>query len=351
MSYLQNPDRLEGFGPTLRASPSLAIVIPCYNEESALPALLDRLSAVSEDLIQTGRIAEPAEIILIDDGSADRTWELICESRQSYRVKGVRLSRNHGHQRALLAGLMQADADVVVSMDADLQDDPNAIGSMIDAYRKGAEIVFGVRASRKTDTAFKRCTAGAYYALLSRLGVDLIPDHADFRLMSRKALSTLSRFDETNLFLRGMVRQIGFHSEIVTYDRAPRCAGESKYPLGKMLALAIDGVTSFSVQPLRMITLAGFAIAAVALLYMCYSLVSWLMGGTVVGWASTVMPIYFLGGAHLIALGVIGEYIGKIYQETKRRPRFIVDEVVASGAEPVSTELSNALPSLKVVRK
>lgn len=330
MSYSPRP--LELPAPVRRRPkvPSLAFVIPCFNEEAALPALLPRLKVISDDLVASGRIRGEAVAILVDDGSRDATWEMICAARESQRVIGIRLSRNHGHQRALLAGLMQAEADVVISMDADLQDDPGAIPAMIDAYARGAEIVYGVRGAREADTAFKRRTAHAYYALLSRLGVDLVPDHADFRLMSRKALSALAQFEEANLFLRGMIPQLGFATETVTYDRGARSAGESKYSLRKMIALAVEGITSFSVRPLRIITLLGFAVASLALVFMVYSFVAWAMGATVTGWASTVMPMYLLGGAHLIALGVIGEYVGKIYQETKRRPRFIIDEVVTT---------------------
>lgn len=316
-----------------RPAPTLAIVIPCYNEEAVLPVLFARLEALAARLEAEGVIAGRLRLVLVDDGSSDATWSMIAAARDRQNVTGLRLSRNHGHQRALLAGLMSTDADAVISMDADLQDDPEAILPMLAAYRRGAEIVFGVRASRGTDTAFKRRTARAYYRLLSGLGVDLIPDHADFRLMSRKAVRALAEFGESNLFLRGLVPQLGFASEIVTYDRAARAAGESKYPLRKMLALAIEGVTSFSIKPLRLITLLGFAVASLAFLAILYTLASWVFGATLPGWTSTVLPIYFLGGAHLVALGVIGEYVGKIYQETKRRPRFIIEDVAAPADE------------------
>lgn len=317
--------------PMRRRPPRLSIVVPCFNEAESLPALLDRLCRLDQSLCASGRIAAPLHLLLIDDGSTDTTWDTICAARAP-EVTGLRLSRNHGHQRALLAGLMRADGDVIVSMDADLQDDPEAIPEMIDRYLEGAEIVFGVRGSRDTDTAFKRRTARAYYDVLRRLGVDLVPDHADFRLMSRKALEALAEFGESNLFLRGLVPQLGFSTAVVSYDRAARTAGESKYPLRKMLALGLEGITSFSIAPLRVITVAGFLIALVAFGILCRSVWVWFTGGTVVGWASTVVPIYFLGGAHLIALGVIGEYIGKIYHETKRRPRFIIDEIHGTGA-------------------
>ncbi|MEM1102211.1 MAG: glycosyltransferase family 2 protein, partial [Pseudomonadota bacterium] len=291
-------------------------------------------------LVKEGRIAEPAEILLVDDGSRDRTWPMIEAARASHGATGLRLSKNQGHQAALLAGLLNADADVTISMDADLQDDPNVVRDMLDRYREGAEIVFGVRAARDTDTAFKRMTARGYYKLLGGMGVDIIPDHADYRLMSAKALAALDSFQERNLFLRGLVRQIGFETATVTYDRAARVAGESKYPLAKMLALAIEGITSFSIKPLRLITAMGFIVAGLSLCYAVYSLVMWSMGSVVPGWTSIVLPIYILGGIHMIALGVIGEYIGKIYLETKARPRYIVDEITrpseAQKAKPLS---------------
>ncbi|MEM9435910.1 MAG: glycosyltransferase family 2 protein [Pseudomonadota bacterium] len=321
--------------------PTLSFVIPCYNEEEALPALLEAIKKLSEALLASGRIAAPAEVLLVDDGSRDRTWEMIEAARHTHGVTGLRLSRNQGHQAALLAGLLNADADVTISMDADLQDDPSVVEEMIDRYVEGAEIVFGVREARDTDTIFKRATARGYYKLLKVMGVDIIPDHADFRLMSAKTIKALDSFRERNLFLRGLVRQIGFQSAIVTYDRAERVAGESKYPLRKMLALAVEGVTSFSIKPLRIITGLGFLVAGLSLCYAVYSLVVWSLGAVVPGWTSIVLPIYILGGVHMIALGVIGEYIGKIYLETKGRPRFIVDEITrpASGAQESETPM------------
>lgn len=322
----------------MKSAPTLSFVIPCYNEEEALPALLDTLRSMSDSLLDSGRIAAPAEILLVDDGSRDRTWEMIEAARKTHGATGLRLSKNQGHQAALLAGLLNADADVTISMDADLQDDPTVVEQMLDAYRDGAEIVFGVRAARDTDTAFKRLTARGYYRVLQMMGVDIIPDHADFRLMSAKAIAALDSFQERNLFLRGLVRQIGFQTATVTYDRAERVAGESKYPLGKMLALAAEGITSFSIKPLRMIAILGFLVAALSMCYALYSLAAWSMGATVPGWTSIVLPIYILGGVHMIALGVIGEYIGKIYMETKARPRFIVDEI----ARPSKAEADRA---------
>jgi len=313
--------------------PTLSFVIPCYNEEEALPALLDALKAMSERLLAEGRIAAPAELMLVDDGSRDNTWSLIEAARETHGATGLRLSRNQGHQAALLAGLLNADADVTISMDADLQDDPCVVSDMLDRYREGAQIVFSVRGARDTDTFFKRATARGYYKLLTGLGVDVIPDHADFRLMSAKTIAALDSFRERNLFLRELVRQIGFETATVTYDRAERVAGESKYPLRKMLALAIEGVTSFSIKPLRLITGLGFIVEGLSMCYAIYSLVQWSLGSVVPGWTSIVLPIYILGGVHMIALWVIGEYIGKIYLETKARPRFIVDEIARPAAQ------------------
>ncbi len=323
--------------PGLRPAPTLTLVIPCYNEEPVMPALLDRLDRLERDLAATGRISGAMRILMIDDGSTDGTWAAICAAGEGRAVTGLRLSCNSGHQTALLAGLMQADTDVVVSMDADLQDDPDAVGPMIDAWARGAEIVFGVRASRATDTGFKRRSARTYYRLLNWLGADIVPDHADYRLMSRKALTGLASFGERNLFLRGLVRKLGFRQEIVTYDRSPRVAGESKYPLGKMIALALEGITSLSVRPLRLISWAGFAVAAIAFAAGLWSVTAWALGIAVPGWASTVLPIYLLGGMHLVALGIIGEYVGKIYLETKARPRYLIDELhrPATGAQTI----------------
>ncbi|MDO6584722.1 glycosyltransferase family 2 protein [Salipiger sp. 1_MG-2023] len=338
MSYLQAIDPAPA---ALRAVPELTIVVPCHNEEAALPPLFRRLEALNDDLLGQGRLTRPLRLLLVDDGSSDRTWELIERARTTLPVQGLRLARNRGHQTALLAGLMQAQTEVVVSMDADLQDDPAAIAEMLGAYRRGAEIVFGVRDRRDSDTWFKRRSARAYYALLDRLGVDLLQDHADFRLMSRKALSALAAYGEGNLFLRGLVRDLGFQTEIVLYDRAARSEGESKYSLGKMLSLGIEGLTSFSVKPLRMIVLAGMLVAGLAFGFGLWSFVEWTMGRTTPGWASIVLPLSLLGGMHLIALGVIGEYVGKIYHETKRRPRYIIDEIASHDGA------TRAAPTLK----
>lgn len=322
---------IESIAP--RNAPSLSIVVPCFNEEKALVPLIRRLEQLNSELLTQEAINNPLTLILVDDGSSDRTWELISRATAKVHVRGIKLSRNQGHQVALLAGLSHADSDVVVSMDADLQDDPDAIVGMISAYRSGAEIVFGVRASRESDSYFKRTTARAYYRLLLWLGVEVLPDHADYRLLSRKALDSLTSYEEVNLYLRGLVQQLGFKTAKVTYDRGSRSAGSSKYTLIRMLRLAIDGITSFSVRPLRLITIFGFAVALMSLLLILYNVMSWMRGETIPGWASTILPVYFLGGAHLFALGIIGEYIGKIYQETKRRPRYFVEAEVSLEAK------------------
>jgi polyisoprenyl-phosphate glycosyltransferase len=320
----------------IRPPPTLDFIIPCFNEEDCLGSLTDRLRALSRKLGQEGRITGRARVILVDDGSTDRTWELIgaavraARSSEGLEVKGIKLSRNHGHQRALLAGLMSAEADAVISLDADLQDDLGAIAKMIDAYRGGAEIVFGVRASRETDTGFKRISARGYYRILELIGVDIVSDHADFRLMSQKSLSALRAHPEVNLFLRGLVRSLGFSSAIVHYDRAERAAGQSKYPLANMVALALEGITSFSTKPLRYVTWAGFLIATFSVGYIVWAIVARFLGITVSGWASIVGSIYLLGGVQLFALGIFGEYLGRIYLETKRRPQFLIDDVVRS---------------------
>lgn len=311
----------------IRGVPSLAIVVPCHNEQEALPYLFRRLEALNKTLLDQRLIGGPIELVLVDDGSRDTTWRVIQAAQTELPVTGVKLSRNYGHQNALLAGLFQAKTDVVVSMDADLQDDPDAVVPMVKAYLKGAEIVYGVRDRRDRDTWFKRVSARGYYRALGALGIDLIPDHADFRLMSRKSLDALAEFGEANLFLRGLVRQLGFPFAVVKYDRAERVSGTSKYPLGKMLALGLEGITSFSVKPLRLIVLFGFAVAALAFTFGLFAFVGWASGRAVPGWTSIVLPLSLLGGVHLIALGVVGEYVGRIYQETKRRPRYIVDTV------------------------
>lgn len=307
----------------------LFLVIPCYNEQEVLPETAKRLKEKMELLIQQGSIAPDSKICFVNDGSKDKTWEMICALHQeSALFRGINLSRNRGHQNALLAGLMtvREECDMAISMDADLQDDIHAIDQMVEKYKKGADIVYGVRSSRATDTAFKRTTAQGYYKVLKLLGVDIVYNHADYRLMSRRALEGLSEFKEVNLFLRGIVPMIGYPTEIVTYERAERFAGESKYPLKKMLAFAFEGITSLSIKPIRMITWLGVLLFAVSVAMLIYFLIRHFTGATVQGWTSIAVSLWAIGGIQLLAIGVVGEYIGKIYLETKARPKFIVSE-------------------------
>lgn len=305
-----------------------AIVVPCYNEEAVLNETTSRLLEVMQ------RVAEKhadlqGRIVYVDDGSRDGTWPLIGSlSKQHPQVMGLKLAHNAGHQHALWAGLewAAAHADAAISIDADLQDDVNVIPEMIDLYLGGKDIVYGVRRDRPTDTWFKRTTALAFYKLMSKLGGDIVYNHADYRLMSRRTLAALMTYGERNLFLRGMVRTLGFPQAMVYYDRGERFAGESKYPLRKMLAFAIDGITSFSVRPLRLISIVGLSFMLVALAVIVYGLVAWLCGRTIQGWTSLLVSLWFIGGAILVALGVIGEYVGKIYAEVKRRPRYFIEE-------------------------
>lgn len=305
-----------------------AIVVPCYNEEAVLAETTSRLLEVMQ------RVAEKhadllGRIVYVDDGSRDGTWSLIGSlSKQHPRVLGLKLAHNAGHQHALWAGLEWAAAhtDAAISIDADLQDDVNVIPEMIDLFLGGKDIVYGVRRDRPTDTWFKRTTALAFYKLMSKLGGDIVYNHADYRLMSRRTLAALMTYGERNLFLRGMVRTLGFPQAMVYYDRGERFAGESKYPLRKMLAFAIDGITSFSVRPLRLISIVGLSFMLVALGVIVYGLAAWLCGRTIQGWTSLLVSLWFIGGAILVALGVIGEYVGKIYAEVKRRPRYFIEE-------------------------
>ena len=305
-----------------------AIVVPCYNEEAVLAETTSRLLEVMQ------RVAEKhadlqGRIVYVDDGSSDGTWPLIGSlSKQHPQVMGLKLAHNAGHQHALWAGLEWAAAhvDAAISIDADLQDDVNVIPEMIDLFLGGKDIVYGVRRDRPTDTWFKRTTALAFYKLMSKLGGDIVYNHADYRLMSRRTLAALMTYGERNLFLRGMVRTLGFPQAMVYYDRGERFAGESKYPLRKMLAFAIDGITSFSVRPLRLISIVGLSFMLVALAVIFYGLVAWLCGRTIQGWTSLLVSLWFIGGALLVALGVIGEYVGKIYAEVKRRPRYFIEE-------------------------
>ena len=318
---------------------TLYVVIPCYKEEAVLPETAKRLREKLHALIDQGRIASGSRILFVNDGSKDRTWEIIEGLHaQDPIYSGVNLSRNRGHQNALLAGLLTAVqyADMMVSMDADLQDDINAMDAMIDRYHEGYDVVYGVRSARKTDTAFKRMTAEGFYKLMRAMGVEIVFNHADYRLMSRRAVEGLAQFEEVNLFLRGIVPQIGYPWTCVEYERAARFAGESKYPLKKMIAFALDGITSFSVKPMRLILFVGAVIFCLSLIALLWALIAKLSGHSVGGWTSLMCSIWMIGGIQLLSLGVIGEYIGKIYNETKQRPRFIIDRYLNDrGDDPV----------------
>ncbi len=307
----------------------LYLAIPCYNEQEVLYDTTNKLTAKFDSLINEGKITPDSKIVYIDDGSKDRTWEIVEELHRSNKyVNGVKMSRNRGHQNTLYGGLMtiKDDCDCVISIDADLQDDINTFDEMLRDFENGSDIVYGVRSKRATDTAFKRMTAQAFYKILSALGAEVVYNHADFRLMSRRALDSLADFKEVNLFLRGLVPLIGYKTSVVEYERSERLAGESKYPLKKMLGLAWDGVTSLSMKPIRMITSLGAIVFCVSIVILIYSFIMWAIGNTVSGWTSTVVSIWAIGGLQLLAIGIVGEYIGKIYMETKQRPRFIVDK-------------------------
>lgn len=309
--------------------PVLYIVIPCYNEEAVLPITAGMFLEKITQLISEEKISENSRIMFVDDGSRDSTWSIIKElSRSDPHYTGIALSRNRGHQNALLAGLTEACGlcDITISIDCDGQDDINAMDKMVDEYLNGAEIVFGVRSDRRTDTVFKRTTAQCFYKLMNKMGANVVYNHADYRLMSSRVLKEFSNFREVNIFLRGMVPLVGFKSTCVEYERRERLAGESHYPLKKMLALAIDGITSLSTKPIRIITVFGFIIAALSFIGILWSVITYLCGHSVAGWASLVSIVCFLSGIQLLSLGVIGEYIGKIYLETKRRPRFIIEK-------------------------
>lgn len=309
--------------------PTLFIVIPCYNEQEALPITSKRLIALTDDMIAKSIIAPESRIVLVDDGSRDATWQVISDLHaQDPRFEGVKLAHNAGHMNALWAGmtLSEGRCDCLITIDADLQDDVNAMYGFMEEYRKGADVVYGVRSSREKDTFFKRATAQGFYRLMNRMGAELVYDHADYRLLSRRALEALLSFGEVNMFLRGMVPMLGFRTAQVPYERGERVAGESKYPLKKMLAFAMEGITSLSNKPIRYVLMLGVLCALLGLAMGVYTLVSLFNGHTVRGWASTMMSIWLLGGLQLIALGVIGEYVGKIYMETKRRPKFILEE-------------------------
>lgn len=310
----------------------LVIVVPCYNEEEVLRETTRQLSAVLNGMEQDGKIEEGC-LMYVDDGSRDATWKLIEElSQENQRVMGLKLAHNVGHQQALWAGLewaVESHFNAIVSIDADLQDDVQAIIEMTDKFNEGMDIVYGVRKERKTDTLFKKHTAQAFYKLMSTMGGDIVYNHADFRLMSKRALQALIAHPERNLFLRGMVRSLGYPSAFVYYDRHERFAGESKYPLSKMLNFAIDGITSFSVKPLRLITTFGLLFMLVSICIIGYALYAHLIGHTIVGWTSLLVSLWFIGGAILTAIGIIGEYIGKIYKEVKRRPRYFIEKEIS----------------------
>jgi len=313
---------------------TLYLVIPCYNEEAVLPETAKRLIEKITTMMKNEIIFTDSKILFVNDGSKDKTWSIIEELHNQNNIfSGVNLSRNRGHQNALLAGLMTAKevADVTISLDADLQDDVDVIDKFVEQYYDGSDIVYGVRSSRQTDTFFKRTTALTFYKLMSTLGVDTVYNHADYRLMSKRALEGLSQFKEVNLFLRGMVPLIGYKTSVVEYERHERFAGESKYPLKKMITFALDGITSLSIKPIRLITGLGFFIFFSSFIALAYTFIVKFFGETVTGWTSLALSIWLIGGIQLLSLGVIGEYIGKIYNETKQRPRFIIsDKLITS---------------------
>ncbi|MDF2557695.1 MAG: hypothetical protein K0R71_1523 [Bacillales bacterium] len=333
----------------LKQEPILTIVVPCYNEEEVFPETVVKLTDMLESLIQEKLVSKSSNLLFVDDGSCDKTWELIQKAySENTLVRGLKLACNAGHQNALYAGLLAAKdvADCVVSIDADLQDDIKVIREFVVKYRDGYDIVFGVRDKRDTDNFFKRNTACAFYALMKKLGVNLVPNHADFRLMSRRALIELSRYEETNLFLRGIIPTLGFPSTQVYYNRLKRTAGESKYPLKKMLALAINGITSFSIAPIHLVTMLGFCTILFSIALSIYAFFIKIFHQPSSGWSSTVILISFFGGIQLLSLGIIGEYIGKIYNETKKRPRYIVETSIV----PIENIAEKCINSRKTVR-
>lgn len=311
------------------AKPVLYIVIPCYNEQEVLPVTNTLFLKKLTDLMEAGRISPDSRIMFVNDGSKDDTWRIIQElSEKDKHFVGISLSRNRGHQNALLAGLMTAKdlADITISIDCDGQDDIDAMDEMVAEYEAGCDVVYGVRNKRETDTWFKRTTAEGFYHVMKALGADVVFNHADYRLLSKRALEGLAEFKEVNLFLRGLVPLVGYRSSSVYYERHERMAGESHYPLKKMLAFAFDGITSLSVKPIRLITWLGFIFSIVSFVAVVYSFVQHFLGNTTAGWSSTFSAIFFMGGIQLLCVGVIGEYVGKIYNETKARPRFIISE-------------------------
>mgnify|MGYP001085618844 CR=1 FL=1 len=305
------------------------MVVPCYNEEEVLDETTKQLSDKLQKLIDAGEISEKSRILYVNDGSKDQTWPIICRLHEEYTlVSGLNLSRNRGHQNAVLAGLMESKdiCDITISIDCDGQDDINAMDAMVDAYRDGCDVVYGVRSKRDTDTFFKRFTAESFYKLLNAMGAEVVFNHADYRLLSSRVLQEFAKFKEVNLFLRGMVPLVGFKSTCVTYERHERIAGESHYPLSKMLSLAFDGITSLSIKPIRFITGLGVVVAVISFVGVIWAIIQEIVGHTVSGWASMTAIICFVSGVQLICLGVLGEYIGKIYMETKHRPRYIISE-------------------------
>ncbi len=318
---------------------SLAIVVPCYNEEEVINETVSRLKVLLAKLLSENKIAPKSRLYLVDDGSRDKTWELLHGfARTDPSIVAVKLSRNKGHQNALYAGLCLTEEDMVVSIDADLQDDPANIERMVDEYYLGNDVVYGVRSKRDSDTFFKRFTAEGYYHLMRAMGVDLVFNHADFRLMSRRALDAFKQYPEFNLFLRGIIREVGFPSSIVEYERHARFAGESKYPLAKMLSFAWEGITSFSIVPLRLITVLGFCTGLVSFVVLVWVLlVRVFTDSAIPGWASILIPLLFVGSVQLLCLGIIGEYLGKLYSETKRRPKYHLSDMVVMDKEPPSS--------------
>ncbi|MDD6279027.1 MAG: glycosyltransferase family 2 protein [Ruminococcus sp.] len=306
----------------------LYLVVPCYNEEEVLPDTSEKLLAKMESLIGAKKISPESRIVFVNDGSKDKTWEIISRLHSGNKMfQGVKLSRNRGHQNALLAGLMTVmeHCDITISLDADLQDDINAIDAMVDKYHEGSDVVYGVRSARDTDTFFKKFTAEGFYKMMNAMGAEVVFNHADYRLMSRRALEGLSSFSEVNLFLRGVVPMVGYKSSSVYYERKERLAGESKYPLKKMLAFAWEGITSLSTKPIKLIAGAGAIIFLVSIVMLIYSLCSHFFGNTEAGWTSVMVSVWAIGGLQLLAIGIIGEYIGKVYLESKHRPKYIVE--------------------------
>lgn len=315
---------------------TIYFVIPCYNEEEVLEETADRLLVKIEKLIENKKINTNSKIIFVDDGSKDKTWNIIDSlSYKNILFGGVKLSRNRGHQNALLAGMLTVkdNCDAIISMDADLQDDIEVLDQFIEKFDNGCDVVYGVRSERKKDTAFKKYTAQIFYKLMSKLGVDIVYNHADYRLMSKRAIESLEDFKEVNLFLRGIVPLIGYKSDVVLYERNERFAGESKYPLKKMIAFALEGITSFSVKPIRMVFSMGVLVFSISLFILIYSLSQWMLGKTIQGWTTTVASIWAIGGIQILCIGIVGEYIGKIYMETKSRPKFIIEKYINNSDE------------------